>query len=119
VTFNAALKPLIPSFGSSEPSEIYQALGAYISAFVRGADRLKSKGSITKPPVFRAAMLLFTEAAQRVKDKYGKPYNVDNFYEVLRPMFARIAPASLRRPGNSHKELYGTMSKALKTSFTL
>jgi DGQHR domain-containing protein len=119
VTFNAALKPLIPSFGGSEPSEIYEALSAYISAFVRGADRLKARGAITKPPVFRAAMSLFPEAAQRAKDKFGKPYNIDNFYEVLRPMFSRITTANLRKPGNSHKELHAIMSKALKTSFTL
>jgi DGQHR domain-containing protein len=119
VTFNAALKPLIPSFGASESSEIYEALSAYVSAFIKGADRHKAKGAITKPPVFRAAMLLFTEVAQRVKDRFGKPYTVDNFYEVLRPMFARISASSLQKPGNSHKELHAALSKALKTSFTL
>jgi DGQHR domain-containing protein len=119
VTFNAALKPLIPSFGSSEPLEIYEALSAYTSAFIRGADRLKAKGVITKPPVYRAAMLLFVEAAQRVKDKFGKPYTVDNFYEVLRPMFAQVSVTTLRNPGNSHKELYAALSRTLRTSFTL
>jgi DGQHR domain-containing protein len=119
VTFNTGLKPLIPTFAENEPLEIYEALSAYISAFIRGADRLKAPGAITKPPVFRAAMVLFTEAAQRVKDKYGKPYTIDNFYEVLRPMFSRITVKTLKKPGNSHKELYDTLSKALKTSFTL
>jgi DGQHR domain-containing protein len=119
VTLNAALKPLIPSFGSSEPSEIYAALSAYITAFIRGADRLKAKHVIIKPPVFRAAMLLFTDVAQRAKDRFGKPYTVDNFYEVIRPMFSRVSATTLRKPGNSHKELYATLSKALKTSFTL
>lgn len=119
VTFNAALKPLIPSFGASDPSEIYDALSAFASAFIRGADRLKARGVITKPPVFRAAMLLFTEAAQRVKDRFGKPYTVDNFYEVLRPMFSAVRPNDLRKPGNSYKDLHATLSKALITSFTL
>jgi len=119
VTFNAALKPLIPAFVGSEPLEIYDALAAYIAAFVRGMDRLKAKGAITKPPVFRAAMLLFWEAAQRVKDKFGKPYTADNFYQVLRPMFAKLPSSRFRSPGNSHKELYVLLSNALKTSFTL
>ena len=119
VTFNAALKPLIPAFGGSDSDEIYEAISAYISAFVKGAERLKAKGVITKPQVFRAAVLLFTEAAQRVKDRFGKQYTVDNFYDVLKPMFSRITSTNLARPGNSHKELHSILSKAFKTSFTL
>ena len=119
VTFNAALKPLVPNIEASGSEEIYSALGAYLGAFIKGADRLKAKNVITKPPVFRAAMLLFTEVAQRVKDRFGKFYTVDNFYEVMRPMFTEINPGNLRRPGNSHKELYAVLSKALKTSFKL
>lgn len=119
VTFNAALKPLVPNIETSDSEEIYSALSAYMGAFIKGSDRLKAKSVITKPPVFRASMLLFTEVAQRVKDRFGKPYTIDNFYEVLRPMFGEISPGQLRRPGNSHKELYEVLSRALKTSFTL
>lgn len=119
VTFNAALKPLVPVLEASDSEEIYVALGAYLSAFIKGSERLKVKGVITKPPVFRAAMLLFTEVAQRVKDRFGKPYTTDSFYEVLRPMFSAISSITLRKPGNSHKELYAVLSRALKTSFTL
>jgi len=119
VTFNAALKPLVPTLGANDPDEIYEALGAYLSAFIKGADRLKAKDAIVKPPVFRAAMLLFAEVAQRAKDRFGKPYTADKFYEILKPMFAELSPTHLRRPGNSHKELHGILSKALRTSFTL
>ncbi|MCU1240126.1 MAG: hypothetical protein JWO71_852 [Candidatus Acidoferrum typicum] len=119
VTFNAALKPLMPIFSGNDATEIYEALGAYTSAFIRGADHLKAKAVITKPPVFRAAMLLFADAAQRAKDRFGKPYTIDKFYEVLKPMFTRITSATLKNPGNSHKELHAALSKALKTSFTL
>jgi DGQHR domain-containing protein len=119
VTFHAALKPLLPALAGSDSSEIYEALSAFLSAFMKGCDRLKVKDSITKPPVFRAAMLLFTEAAQRVKDRFGKPYTVDNFYEVMKPMFSRINASNLSKPGNSHKELHTILSKAFKTSFTL
>jgi hypothetical protein len=119
VTFNAALKPLLPALAGSDSPEIFEALSAFLSAFIKGSDHLKVKGSITKPPVFRAAMLLFTEAAQRVKDRFGKPYTVDNFYEVMKPMFSRISASNLSKPGNSHKDLHSILSKAFKTSFTL
>jgi hypothetical protein len=119
VTFNTALRPLLPIMGESDPSEIYDALSAFLYAFIKGADHLKARGVITKPPVFRAATLLFPEVAQRVKDKFGKPYSIDNFSEILQPMFKRIRVKSLRQPGNSHKELHAYLSKALKTNFTL
>jgi len=119
VTFNAALRPLLPILGESDPSEIYDALSAFLSAFIKGADRLKAKNVITKPPVFRAAILLFPEAAQRVKDKFGKPYSIDNFSEILQLMFKRVKVKTLKHPGNSHKELHAFLSKSLKTGFTL
>lgn len=119
VTFNAALRPLLPVLGESDPSEIYDALSAFLSAFIKGADHLKAKNVITKPRVFRAVILLFPDAAQRVKDKFGKPYSIDNFSNVLQPLFKRIKAKLLKKPGNSHKELHAHLSKALKTSFTL
>jgi len=119
VTFNAAMKPLIPIFSGSDAPEIYEALSAYVSAFVKGADHLKAKGVITKPPVFRGAMLLFADTAQTAKDRFGKPYTADKFYEVLKPMFNRISSNNLKKPGNSHKELHSILSKALRTSFVL
>ena len=54
VTFNAALKPLITNFGTSDPEDIYEALAAYLDAFVNGAKGIKAQGVITKPQVFRA-----------------------------------------------------------------
>jgi DGQHR domain-containing protein len=119
VTFNAALRPLISTFGSNEPTEIYEALSAYVTAVVRGTDQLRVKGAITKPPIFRAVMLLFPDAAQRVKDRFGKPYTVDNFYEVLRPLFVKATTNLFKRPGNSYKELHDALAKALKTTFTI
>jgi DGQHR domain-containing protein len=119
VTFNAALKPLISAFASSEPTDIYQALAAYLTAFVSGADSIQAKGVITKPQVFRAAMLLFTDVGQRVKDKFGKSYTVDAFNDVLEAMFRRTKSSTLKDPGNSHKELYQQLSNTLRTSFTL
>jgi DGQHR domain-containing protein len=119
VTFNAALKPLISNFGTSDPADIYEALAAYLNAFINGAKKMNAHGVITKPQVFRAVMLLFPEVGQRVKDKFGKKYTADAFAEVLIPMFDRLRAAQLKNPGNSHRELYDQLSAALKTSFTL
>jgi hypothetical protein len=119
VTFNTALKKLIPIFGESEAQEIYEALAAYLTAFISGADSIDAHDVITKPQVFRAVMLLFIEVGQRVKDKYGKAYEAQNFSEVLQPMFARVRASVLQEPGTSYKELHENLSRALKTSFTL
>jgi DGQHR domain-containing protein len=119
VTFNAALKKLIPVFGESEASEIYEAIAAYLSAFISAADGIDATNVITKPQVFRAVMLLFTEVGQRVKDKYGKAYDIRNFSEVLQPMFTRVKASWLQKPGTSYTELHEYLSRALKTSFTL
>jgi DGQHR domain-containing protein len=119
VTFNTALKPLISVFGSNDSDEIYQALSAFYTAFINGLDGIEASAAITKPAVFRAVAMLFPEVGQRVKDKFGKSYTVDTFSEVLTPMFSRLKSATLRKPGNSPKELYGLFSSTLRTSFTL
>ena len=119
VTFNTALKKLIPIFGESGADEIYEALAAYLSAFIAAADGIDAPDVITKPQVFRAVLLLFTEVGQRVKDKYGKAYEVQNFSEILQPMFTRVKASALQKPGTSYKELHDYLSRALRTSFTL
>ena len=118
VTFYAGIKPLMPAFEGKEAHEIYNALAAYLQSFVTSAENIKARNVITKPTVFRAAMLLFSEVAQRVKDKHGI-YNVDTFYEALKPLFGRIKPGTLTGAPNSYNQLYATLSQALRTSFTL
>jgi hypothetical protein len=119
VTFNAGLKPLLEIFAGNDVEEIYGALNAFFSAFADGAKRIKAPNVITKSTVFRASMLLFKDAAQRVQDRHGKAYTAEHFAEVLDPMFARVKAASLKNPSNSPRELYDEFAKALKVSFTL
>jgi hypothetical protein len=120
VTFNAALRPLIPLFGSNSSSEIYSALSAYFAAFMRGTEGVGNIASrpITNPQVFRAISLLFADVAPRVQDKFGKQYTIDNFDDILRPVYKRFKRL-IQNPGNSYKELYEKFSAALKKSFTL
>jgi DGQHR domain-containing protein len=119
VTFNAALKPLLKVFGDNDAHGVYDALSAYLTAFIAGAASIKAADVIVKPTVFRAAVLLFPEAAQRVQDRFGKSYTTDQFTEVLEPMFAKIAPSLLRKPSNSYRDLHRDLSSGLKRSFTL
>ena len=119
VTFNAGLKPLLEIFTSSDVDEIFEALNVYFTAFIEGTKQLKAPNVITKSTVFRAAMLLFKDAAQRVQDRYGKAYTAEHFSEILAPMFGRTKVNSLKIPGNSPRDLYEEFAKALKVSFTL
>jgi hypothetical protein len=119
VTFNAALKPLIPAFIGKSSLEIYAAVTAFISAFISGANGRGAVGVVTKPAVFRAVMQLFPQVAQRVKDKHGAGYSVNTFADALRPMFPRLRANALLHPPISHNALYEEMSNALRTSFKL
>jgi DGQHR domain-containing protein len=119
VTFNAGLKQLLGVFADADPDAIYVALSSFLSAFIAGAKVINAPDVITKPTVFRAAMMLFPEVAQRVKDRYGKAYTRENFDEVLAPMFTRIKPNILREPSNSQRDLYKSLSDGLRISFVL
>ncbi|MBV6504874.1 MAG: hypothetical protein ILNGONEN_00429 [Syntrophorhabdaceae bacterium] len=120
VTFNAAFKPLVSIFSEHHGQEIYEVVSAYLKAFITGIDGLNAQMAITNPIIFRAAMLLFKDVAQRVKDKHGKSsYTLENFSEVLAPVFKRIKPSTLKNPGSSQKTLYEDFSKLLRSDFTL
>lgn len=118
VTFNAALKPLLPAFGGKESGEIYAALRGFVGAFISGADKKGASDAIVKPVVFRALMQLFPQVAQRVKDKNAQ-YTANNFAEALAPMFSRMRSRTLSQPPLSENNLFTEMSEALRTSFTL
>lgn len=118
VTFNAALKSHLSIFSSTTTEQSFDALGAYLTAFVENGRALKVEENITKPQVFRAVMLLFGDVAQKVQDRHGKDYSSENFSEALRPMFARLR-SSLWKDTTSHTKLHAQMADALKTSFIL
>ena len=119
VTFNAGLKPLLGIFGNADAEEIYVALNGYLSAFISGMKKLKVADSIVKPTLFKASLLLFKEAAQRVQDRYGKDYSSEHFAEVLSPFFENVKASVFRNPPTSLRDLQEEFSKNFKTSFTL
>lgn len=119
VTFNAALKPLMGSFGGANVDLIFAAVAAYLSAFIAGLRTLDAAQTITNATVFRTALSLFRDVAQRVKDLHNGAYDIDNFYEVLVPVFEKSKAATFTDPGQSQKELYADLVKKLKGDFKL
>ena len=120
VTFNQAFKPLIPMFSQSQDDNVvYEATKTYLLAFVGGLQKIKSADAVTNATVFKAIMQLFPEAARRVKDRKGSVYTADNFAEVLAPLFLRLKPQMLKKPGASYKALHDTMDDILRKSFSL
>ncbi len=119
VTFNAATKPLIFVFASKTSDDLYVIIANYLHAFTALANGMNLKDVIVNPVVFRAVMLLFIDVAQRVQDRFGKVYVLDNFLEILTPLFERIKPNILKRPGSSYKALHEELSKLLRVDFSL
>ncbi|HET6233334.1 MAG TPA: DGQHR domain-containing protein [Longimicrobiaceae bacterium] len=119
VTFNAAIKPLISVFKDNDTEVVYNALRAYLAAFVVGASTSEMSPNITNSTVFRGVMLLFPDVAQRVKDRFGAIYEERKFFDVLEPMFSRLKANTFKNPGGSLKELHAVLAKALKEDFTL
>lgn len=119
VTFNTAVKPLVGIFANSDVPAIYAALAHYLTAFISGSAASGLSVNLTSSTTFRAIMLLFSDVAQRVKDKHGADYTVGNFEEIMAPMFTRLKVSTFKSPGNSPKELHQILLKALREEFTL
>jgi DGQHR domain-containing protein len=118
VTFNAAIKPLIDIFQEREAEEIYETIRAYLEAFLIGVRSLGVDQHLTKPIVFRAIMQFFQDIAPRVKYKYNSDYSVDNFYEVLKPVFD-VASSSWFSNSKTQSSLHGKLMGAMQSQFTL
>jgi hypothetical protein len=109
----------LPAFENADEETVYQATSAYLTAFLSGLDKIKAAESLVNPTVLRAVLQLFTEVAQRVKLKYGSTYIVENFSDILGPVFERVRASNFLKPGRSVKDLYTTLSKVLLTGFSL
>lgn len=119
VTFNAALKPHLGAFADLSPKDVFEITAAYLTAFLSAAAASGAPLKITNPTLFRAIFGVFPEVAQRVQDKFGKGYKVENFEAILKPMLSTIKPSVLKNPGASVATLSKSFSDALKSKFTL
>jgi DGQHR domain-containing protein len=118
VTFNSSFSPIVKNFGDKEAEEIYEIFNAYIGAVINGLKNLGIESTITNSIVFKSIVTIFPHIAQRTKDRYSN-YRQDSFSEILSPLFSKIKPSKLTKPGNSYKELANYLIESLKTDFVL
>lgn len=114
VTFNAALKPILRLFGEANSTEIYEPLSSYVAAFRRQNDVNKPDIEVTDPIVFRALMAVFPDISQRVQDKHGREYTVDNFEGIFEEMLGNLKNSTLKAAGKSVKNYAEALRSALK-----
>lgn len=119
VTFNSAIKPLLPMFEGRGDDEIYVAINNYLRAFAFGLDSIGCLEQLTNTTVFKASAAFFPVVASRVKDRFGSNYSADNFNEVMAAAFADISPARIRKPGSSFNDLASYFESKLKSGFVL
>jgi DGQHR domain-containing protein len=120
VTFNAALQAVSSTLRDADADYVYEVLSAYLHAW---APFIRTHGDfgklITNSTLFRAIVILFPMVAERVADRHGSDLSVDNFSEVLRPLFGRIKSSSIKSPGSSPIVLSEHFKKQLQSGFSL
>lgn len=119
VTFNSAFKPILAVLASADKDEVFRITNAFllaVQAHLRSSD---CERALVNPIVFRAIFDVFKQVAQRVKDRFGRDYSADNFFEVLNSVIPTIPRTKFLKPGNSYKELSGRLIKSLTDDFTL
>jgi DGQHR domain-containing protein len=119
VTFNSALKSVLPIFESPSPSEIYRVLSPYLQVWAEHLAGLSGLAWIASPTLFRAIISLFADVALRVVDRHGKKFSAENYREVLKPFLDRAKVSTFKSPGTSHVSLHGSFKKALRQPFTI
>jgi DGQHR domain-containing protein len=119
VTFNAAVKPLLEIFTGRQVSEIYEILNAYLGAVAEGIDTKADGPALARPVVFRAVLGLFPAVAQRVQDKFDSDYSMENFHEVIEPIFTRMPRSKIDKPGTSWVALRDYFEKRLRSKLSL
>jgi DGQHR domain-containing protein len=118
VTFNSAFITIIKNFGNKESYEIFEICNAYIGSFYNGLKKIGIDSYITNSTVFKSIISIFPHVAQRTKDKYAN-YGMDSFSEILSPLFVKLKPSRISKPGLSYKELSNYLIDCLKTDFIL
>lgn len=119
VTFNAAAKPLLPLLMTNSTEDAYNSLAAYLAAHASCLRKVRAHESLVRPPFFKGILKFFPTVAQRVKDRHGSEYSVDNFLEVLSTAYENISTSRVKNPGQSVQAIYDVFHKALNTGFTL
>ena len=119
VTFNSAVRPILSVISSADKDEVFNVTNSFLLAIQTCLRNIQCEDSLVNPIVFRAFFDIFKLAAQRVKDRYGRIYSVDNFYDVLKNVIEPISKSKYTKPGNSFKDLSSKLAKNLTEDFSL
>lgn len=119
VTFNAAVRSILHNLSGSDTDYIYNVLSSYLRAWTVKLEELDSYKNIANPMLFRAILLLFPTVASRVADRYDEEYNVDNFTEIMSPMFDKIRSREVQNPAGSHLEILSRLKSKMEASFAI
>jgi hypothetical protein len=119
VTFNAAVSSVMDVFAMPDSKNVYRVLSGYLQVWVEHLQSLSGAQWLTNPILFRAALLLFRDVAQRVSDRHGATFTVENFREALEPLFKKATKSTFSKPGHSHKALFETFQKLIRKQFTI
>jgi hypothetical protein len=119
VTFNGALKPVLDTFTGATADYVYQVLAAYFRSCLGGLRQNDLGELITNPTMFKSLVILFPTIAEKVADRHGPLFTLDNFDEIMSPMFERVRRSDLANPGKSPSSLVETFKKGLRTGFTI
>jgi DGQHR domain-containing protein len=116
VTFNAALKSIYPALSSRSSDEIHGILSNYLASIRDQIIRNNGDENIMLNSVtFRSIVAFFIQAGRRVKDRFGPDYTVENFDDVLGPLFDSIQIARLS--GKSQVKIVEYLDKHFKGEF--
>lgn len=119
VTFNTAMKPLLPMFEGKDQDEIFSTINNYLIAFAYNLKSIDCEDQLTNSTVFKASTAFFPSVASKLKDRFGPIYTPDNFNEVLSTAFKGSSASKFKKPGNSFNELALHLEGKLKSGFTL
>jgi hypothetical protein len=119
VTFNAAMSSVLPVFDTGDAKVVYRVISAYLAVWMEHIKREKGEAWITNATLFRAVLSMFQDVAQRVTDRYGRDYSVQNFRDVLEPFFRKVKNSTLKMPGSSYLSLAETFKKMLRQQLTI
>lgn len=119
VTFNAAIKPLLPMFEGKDHDELFSTINNYMIAFCHNLKVIDCEEQITNSTIFKSSTAFFPTVASKLKDRFGPIYSPDNFNEILASAFKGVSASKFKKPGNSFNDLATYLESKLRSGFTL
>jgi DGQHR domain-containing protein len=119
VTFKVALNSIWRTVSDSDAETLYSVLRSYLAVWAAQFRKVGAPSTIANSTMFRAIILLFPLVAERVSDRYGSDFSVDNFDDVMRPFFLRLKRSHLTSTASGPVALFEEFKKALQSGFSI